>query len=145
MLLWKRHYVVLMAVKRASIVTKMTYAMYLQEIVVFQFHSQTMISSVRETCNSLHLFLRALSFIFQIISSASPCADFLFQSLSSELKKTHVQSHTHGSQRAVKQSFDEAVRLVQRCSEVDLNVVVLWKVCIVVRTLEFDWVLTCRK
>lgn len=69
-------------------------------------------------------------FFLQIISSASPCADFFFQSLSSELRRTHVQSQTHASQRAVKQSFDEAVRLIQRCSEVDLNIVVLWKVCI---------------
>uniref|UniRef100_A0A8C2YA37 Trafficking protein particle complex subunit 8 n=1 Tax=Coturnix japonica TaxID=93934 RepID=A0A8C2YA37_COTJA len=67
----------------------------------------------------------------QIISSASPCADFFFQSLSSELRRTHVQSQTHASQRAVKQSFDEAVRLIQRCSEVDLNIVVLWKAYVV--------------
>lgn len=68
----------------------------------------------------------------QIISSASPCADFLFQSLFSEFRRTHVQSHPHGSQRAAKQSFDETVRLIQRCNEVDLNVVVLWKVGVVV-------------
>ncbi|KAM6375074.1 trafficking protein particle complex subunit 8 isoform 8-T8 [Alca torda] len=67
----------------------------------------------------------------QIISSASPCADFFFQSLSSEFKRAHVQSHTHASQRAAKQSFDETVRLIQRCSEVDLNVVVLWKAYVV--------------
>ncbi|OXB81697.1 UNVERIFIED_CONTAM: hypothetical protein H355_008946 [Colinus virginianus] len=74
---------------------------------------------------------KALSFFLQIISSASPCADFFFQSLSSELKRTHVQSQTYASQRAVKQSFDEAVRLIQRCSEVDLNIVVLWKAYVV--------------
>lgn len=73
-----------------------------------------------------------LAFFLQIISSASPCADFFFQSLSSEFKRTHVQSHTHASQRAAKQSFDETVRLIQRCSEVDLNIVVLWKVRTVV-------------
>uniref|UniRef100_A0A8C3H1J1 Trafficking protein particle complex subunit 8 n=1 Tax=Corvus moneduloides TaxID=1196302 RepID=A0A8C3H1J1_CORMO len=67
----------------------------------------------------------------QIVSSASPCGDFFFQSLSSEFKRTHVQSHTHASQRAVKQSFDETVRLIQRCSEVDLNIVVLWKAYVV--------------
>uniref|UniRef100_A0A8C3JPL7 Trafficking protein particle complex 8 n=1 Tax=Calidris pygmaea TaxID=425635 RepID=A0A8C3JPL7_9CHAR len=68
----------------------------------------------------------------QIISSASPCADFFFQSLSSEFKRTHVlQSHPHASQRAVKQSFDETVRLIQRCNEVDLNIVVLWKAYVV--------------
>ncbi|XP_010281931.1 PREDICTED: trafficking protein particle complex subunit 8-like, partial [Phaethon lepturus] len=67
----------------------------------------------------------------QIISSASPCADFFFQSLSSEFKRTHVQPHTHVSQRAVKQSFDDTVRLIQKCSEVDLNIVVLWKAYVV--------------
>ncbi|XP_010572664.1 PREDICTED: trafficking protein particle complex subunit 8 isoform X5 [Haliaeetus leucocephalus] len=67
----------------------------------------------------------------QIISSASPCADFFFQSLSSEFKRTHVQSHAHASQRAAKQSFDETVRLIQQCSEVDLNIVVLWKAYVV--------------
>lgn len=92
-------------------------------------------SSVRVTCVSLHPVLRALLLFFlQIISSASPCADFFFQSLSSELKRTHVQSHTHASQRAAKQ-FDETVRLIQRCSEVDLNIVVLWKVCTVVASV----------
>lgn len=93
-----------------------------------------MVSSVRLTCVSLHSVLREffLFFFLQIISSASPCADFFFQSLSSEFKRTHVQSHAHASQRAAKQSFDETVRLIQQCSEVDLNIVVLWKVCIVV-------------
>ncbi|XP_074843342.1 trafficking protein particle complex subunit 8 isoform X7 [Carettochelys insculpta] len=65
----------------------------------------------------------------QIISSASPCADFFFRSLSSELKRTHTQSNIF--QGAAKQSFDEAVRLIQRCSEVDLNIVVLWKAYVV--------------
>ncbi|KYO26172.1 trafficking protein particle complex subunit 8 isoform C [Alligator mississippiensis] len=66
----------------------------------------------------------------QIISSASPCADFFFRSLSSQLKRAHVQSNTHASQAAAKQSF-EAVRLIQKCSEVDLNIVVLWKAYVV--------------
>ncbi|XP_048696492.1 trafficking protein particle complex subunit 8 isoform X4 [Caretta caretta] len=65
----------------------------------------------------------------QIISSASPCADFFFRSLSSELKRTHTQSNMF--QGAVKQSFDEAVRLIQKCSKVDLNIVVLWKAYVV--------------
>uniref|UniRef100_A0A674IBZ2 Trafficking protein particle complex subunit 8 n=1 Tax=Terrapene triunguis TaxID=2587831 RepID=A0A674IBZ2_9SAUR len=65
----------------------------------------------------------------QIISSASPCADFFFRSLSSKLKRTHAQSNMF--QGAAKQSFDEAVRLIQKCSEVDLNIVVLWKAYVV--------------
>uniref|UniRef100_A0A8D0GHK1 Trafficking protein particle complex subunit 8 n=1 Tax=Sphenodon punctatus TaxID=8508 RepID=A0A8D0GHK1_SPHPU len=67
----------------------------------------------------------------QIISSTSPCADFFFRSLSSELKRTPVHGNTHTSQGAAKQSFDEAVRLIQKCSEVDLNIIVLWKAYVV--------------
>ncbi|XP_067402268.1 trafficking protein particle complex subunit 8 isoform X7 [Emydura macquarii macquarii] len=71
----------------------------------------------------------------RIISSASPCADFFFRSLSSELKRTHAQSNM--SQGAAKQSFDEAVRLIQKCSEVDLNIVVLWKAYVVEDNKQF--------
>ncbi|XP_042710800.2 trafficking protein particle complex subunit 8 isoform X12 [Chrysemys picta bellii] len=71
----------------------------------------------------------------QIISSASPCADFFFRSLSSELKRTHAQSNMF--QGAAKQSFDEAVRLIQKCSEVDLNIVVLWKAYVVEDNKQF--------
>ncbi|XP_027953948.1 trafficking protein particle complex subunit 8 isoform X3 [Eumetopias jubatus] len=59
----------------------------------------------------------------QIVSSASPCADFFYRSLSSELKKPQAQPSVH----AEKQSIGDAVRLIQKCSEVDLNIVVLWK------------------
>ncbi|XP_017353379.1 trafficking protein particle complex subunit 8 isoform X1 [Cebus imitator] len=63
----------------------------------------------------------------QIISSASPCADFFYRSLSSELKKpqAHLPVHTE------KQSSEDAVRLIQKCSEVDLNIVILWKAYVV--------------
>nr|KAF6331240.1 trafficking protein particle complex 8 [Myotis myotis] len=61
----------------------------------------------------------------QIISSASPCADFFYRSLSSELKKAQPSAHTE------KQSVEDAVRLIQKCSEVDLNVVILWKAYVV--------------
>ncbi|XP_012581389.1 PREDICTED: trafficking protein particle complex subunit 8 isoform X3 [Condylura cristata] len=63
----------------------------------------------------------------QIISSASPCADFFYRSLSSELKKPQTQSSVHTE----KQSIEDAVRLIQKCSEVDLNIVVLWKAYVV--------------
>ncbi|XP_032943236.1 trafficking protein particle complex subunit 8 isoform X3 [Rhinolophus ferrumequinum] len=63
----------------------------------------------------------------QIISSASPCADFFYRSLSSELKKPPARPSVHTE----KQSVEDAVRLIQKCSEVDLNIVVLWKAYIV--------------
>uniref|UniRef100_A0ABI7XT42 Trafficking protein particle complex 8 n=1 Tax=Felis catus TaxID=9685 RepID=A0ABI7XT42_FELCA len=63
----------------------------------------------------------------QIISSASPCADFFYRSLSSELKKPQAQPSVHTE----KQSLEDAVRLIQKCSEVDLNIVVLWKAYVV--------------
>ncbi|KAK7811172.1 hypothetical protein U0070_004715 [Myodes glareolus] len=63
----------------------------------------------------------------QIISSASPCADFFYRSLSSELKKPQdlLSAHTE------KHGAEEAVRLIQKCSEVDLNLVILWKAYVV--------------
>ncbi|XP_053101658.1 trafficking protein particle complex subunit 8 isoform X2 [Hemicordylus capensis] len=67
----------------------------------------------------------------QIISSTSPCADFFFQSLYSELRTTQTQQNMHTSQGAAKQSLDNAVRLIQKCSEVDLNIIVLWKAYVV--------------
>lgn len=63
----------------------------------------------------------------QIVSSASPCADFFYRSLSLELKKTHNQP----SVQTEKQTIDDAVRLIQKCSEVDLNIIVLWKAYVV--------------
>uniref|UniRef100_A0A2K6KKB2 Trafficking protein particle complex subunit 8 n=1 Tax=Rhinopithecus bieti TaxID=61621 RepID=A0A2K6KKB2_RHIBE len=63
----------------------------------------------------------------QIVSSASPCADFFYRSLSSELKK----SQAHLPVQTEKQSTEDAVRLIQKCSEVDLNIVILWKAYVV--------------
>ncbi|CAI9164534.1 unnamed protein product [Rangifer tarandus platyrhynchus] len=63
----------------------------------------------------------------QIVSSASPCADFFYRSLSSELKKPQAQSLVHTE----KQSVEDVMRLIQKCNEVDLNIVVLWKAYVV--------------
>ncbi|XP_046284293.1 trafficking protein particle complex subunit 8 isoform X3 [Marmota monax] len=63
----------------------------------------------------------------QIISSASPCADFFYRSLSSELKKPQAQLSLHTE----KHSIEDAVRLIQKCSEVDLNIIILWKAYVV--------------
>uniref|UniRef100_A0A452E527 Trafficking protein particle complex subunit 8 n=1 Tax=Capra hircus TaxID=9925 RepID=A0A452E527_CAPHI len=63
----------------------------------------------------------------QIVSSASPCADFFYRSLSSELKKPQAQSSMHTE----KQSVEDVMRLIQKCNEVDLNIVVLWKAYVV--------------
>ncbi|XP_030069726.1 trafficking protein particle complex subunit 8 isoform X2 [Microcaecilia unicolor] len=63
----------------------------------------------------------------QIISSTTPCADFFFRScLSSELKSSQQTSQVSG-----KSSFDEAVKLIQKCSEVSLNIIVLWKAYVI--------------
>ncbi|XP_066481458.1 trafficking protein particle complex subunit 8 isoform X3 [Tiliqua scincoides] len=67
----------------------------------------------------------------QIISSTSPCADFFFRSLYSELKRTRTQQNMQTLQGAAKQSLDSAVSLIQKCSEVDLNIIVLWKAYVV--------------
>lgn len=63
----------------------------------------------------------------QIISSASPCADFFYRSLSADLKKPQAQP----SAQPEKQAVDDAVTLIQKCSEVDLNIIVLWKAYVV--------------
>lgn len=63
----------------------------------------------------------------QIVSSASPCADFFYRSLSSELKKPQAQSSVHTG----KQSVEDVTKLIQKCNEVDLNIVVLWKAYVV--------------
>ncbi|XP_020646573.3 trafficking protein particle complex subunit 8 isoform X2 [Pogona vitticeps] len=67
----------------------------------------------------------------QIISSTSPCADFFFRSLYSDLKRTRTQQSMQASQGPAKQSLDSSVRLIQKCNEVDLNVIVLWKAYVV--------------
>nr|XP_014348794.1 PREDICTED: trafficking protein particle complex subunit 8 [Latimeria chalumnae] len=64
----------------------------------------------------------------QIISATTPCADFFFRSLSaSESKKVLTQPSTSQA----KAPSDGSVRLVQKCSEVDLNIIVLWKAYVV--------------
>ncbi|XP_060631210.2 trafficking protein particle complex subunit 8 isoform X7 [Anolis sagrei] len=67
----------------------------------------------------------------QIISSTSPCADFFFRSLYSELKRTQTQQSMNTSQASAKQSLDDTVRLIQKCNEVDLSIIVLWKAYVV--------------
>ncbi|KAM6458286.1 trafficking protein particle complex subunit 8 isoform 2-T2 [Liasis olivaceus] len=61
----------------------------------------------------------------QIISSTSPCADFFFRSLYSDLKRIQTQHSTSQG------SCDSAIRQIQKCSEVDLNIIVLWKAYVV--------------
>ncbi|XP_042319107.1 trafficking protein particle complex subunit 8 isoform X3 [Sceloporus undulatus] len=67
----------------------------------------------------------------QIISSTSPCADFFFRSLHSELKRSPTQQNMNTLQGPGKQSLDDAGRLILKCSEVDLNIIVLWKAYVV--------------
>ncbi|KAM4688318.1 trafficking protein particle complex subunit 8 isoform 2-T3 [Discoglossus pictus] len=64
----------------------------------------------------------------QIISSTTPCADFFFRSCLSSQAKKNVTPNTDSSGKPV---HDETVRLIQKCSEVNLNIVVLWKAYVV--------------
>ncbi|XP_070603795.1 trafficking protein particle complex subunit 8 isoform X2 [Erythrolamprus reginae] len=61
----------------------------------------------------------------QIISSTSPSADFFFRSLYSNLKKIQTQ-HSN-----LQSSCDNAARQIQKCSEVDMNIIVLWRAYVV--------------
>ncbi|XP_069587351.1 trafficking protein particle complex subunit 8 isoform X3 [Ranitomeya imitator] len=63
----------------------------------------------------------------QIISSTTPCADFFFRNCLLKFQKKQLL-HTNG---AAKSSPDEAVRLIQKCSEVNLNIIVLWKAYVI--------------
>ncbi|KAM4028317.1 trafficking protein particle complex subunit 8 isoform 2-T2 [Anomaloglossus baeobatrachus] len=61
----------------------------------------------------------------QIVSSTTPCADFFFRNC---LLKKKTLLHTNGS---TKSPPDEAFRLIQKCSEVNLNIIVLWKAYVI--------------
>ncbi|KAM5156711.1 trafficking protein particle complex subunit 8 [Mantella aurantiaca] len=61
----------------------------------------------------------------QIISSTTPCADFFFHSCLLPYKKNPL---TDGP---TKSTSCAAVRLIQKCSEVNLNLIVLWKAYVI--------------
>lgn len=63
----------------------------------------------------------------QIISSTTPCADFFFRSCIRQYKKKPLP-HTNVS---AKSPPDESLRLIQQCSEVNLNIIVLWKAYVI--------------
>ncbi|KAH0500280.1 Trafficking protein particle complex subunit 8 [Microtus ochrogaster] len=95
----------------------------------WQLHKSVNISENKAAVQSSEKYTFA-DIIFgneQIISSASPCADFFYRSLSSELKKPQDSLSAHPEKHAAA----EAVRLIQKCSEVDLNLVILWKAYVV--------------
>ncbi|ERE83769.1 trafficking protein particle complex subunit 8-like protein [Cricetulus griseus] len=95
----------------------------------WQLHKSVNISENKAAMQSSEKYTFA-DIIFgneQIISSASPCADFFYRSLSSELKKP---------QDPEKHAAEDAVQLIQKCSEVDLNIVILWKDLIIKVGLE---------
>ncbi|KAG9348071.1 hypothetical protein JZ751_004096 [Albula glossodonta] len=70
----------------------------------------------------------------QIISSTTPCADFFFRRCQSgEPKKAVALGHSSGLAQSKGQdaSDEEVTDMVRKCSEVDLNVIVLWKAYVV--------------
>ncbi|XP_063779722.1 trafficking protein particle complex subunit 8 isoform X3 [Pseudophryne corroboree] len=62
----------------------------------------------------------------QIISSTTPCADFFFLSYLCVKKSQHPNTDT-----SAKSTPDEAIRLIQKCSEVNLNMIILWKAYVI--------------
>ncbi|KAK1172840.1 trafficking protein particle complex subunit 8-like isoform X1 [Acipenser oxyrinchus oxyrinchus] len=66
----------------------------------------------------------------QIISATTPCADFFFRSCqSSESEKTLSNGYT--SFVPARWPTDNVGKIVRKCSEVDLNIIVLWKAYVV--------------
>ncbi|XP_048385356.1 trafficking protein particle complex subunit 8 isoform X2 [Stegostoma tigrinum] len=64
----------------------------------------------------------------QIISATTPCADFFFQSCYAARSRKMIPHTTPGPGRP---KTTDLAKLVQMCSEVDLNVIVLWKAYVV--------------
>ncbi|KAG7488409.1 hypothetical protein MATL_G00034240 [Megalops atlanticus] len=71
----------------------------------------------------------------QIISATTPCADFFFRRCqSAEPKKAPVSGHAgfaHSKGQDGGGSDEDVASVVRKCSEVDLNVIVLWKAYVV--------------
>uniref|UniRef100_A0A4W3GDD7 Trafficking protein particle complex subunit 8 n=1 Tax=Callorhinchus milii TaxID=7868 RepID=A0A4W3GDD7_CALMI len=64
----------------------------------------------------------------QIISATTPCADFFFQTCCATRSKKVLPQPTMGHGRP---KIGDANKSVQKCSEVDLNIIVLWKAYVV--------------
>ncbi|XP_060679868.1 trafficking protein particle complex subunit 8 isoform X2 [Hemiscyllium ocellatum] len=64
----------------------------------------------------------------QIISATTPCADFFFQSCYAARSRKMIPQTSMGPGRP---KTTDLAKLVQMCSEVDLNVIVLWKAYVV--------------
>ncbi|XP_072425839.1 trafficking protein particle complex subunit 8 isoform X2 [Chiloscyllium punctatum] len=64
----------------------------------------------------------------QIISATTPCADFFFQSCYATRSRKMIPQTSMGPGRP---KTTDLAKLVQMCSEVDLNVIVLWKAYVV--------------
>ncbi|KAM9307992.1 trafficking protein particle complex subunit 8 [Gastrophryne carolinensis] len=64
----------------------------------------------------------------QIVSSTTPCADFFFRSCWLQFK-TNRPPNSDGPTKSAPP--DEAVRLIQKCSEIGLSLIVLWKAYVI--------------
>lgn len=90
-------------------------------------------------CMSTHLCL-PFTLSMQIISSATPCGDFFFrccrpsgsQRVDVASAKTLSSSKIQGSCPAVDRSSD-ITNMVKKCNELDLNIIIIWKVHITER------------
>lgn len=72
----------------------------------------------------------------QIISSSTPCGDFFFRCCrTSESQRADVassrttsNSKSHGHAPSEDRALDIS-NIVKKCNELDLNIIVIWKVC----------------
>nr|XP_015195016.1 PREDICTED: trafficking protein particle complex subunit 8 isoform X1 [Lepisosteus oculatus] len=72
----------------------------------------------------------------QIVSATTPCADFFFRScLTREPKKTAPAAHNRGVPSGLPK--DDITRVVRKCTEVDLNIIVLWKAYVIEDNKQF--------
>lgn len=67
----------------------------------------------------------------QIISSSTPCGDFFFWSHHTLKSQQQVNAPPPGSKShpaAAEDSSRDVANIVRRCNELDLNIIVIWKV-----------------
>lgn len=76
----------------------------------------------------MYCIIESLCCVLQIISATTPCADFFFQSCcAAQSRKAALQTPMVPS----RPKTGHVTKLVQKCNEVDLNIIVLWKAYVV--------------
>lgn len=96
--------------------------------------------SVHLSLSAPHLTSPLAPVSVQIISSSTPCGDFFFRGCrTSESQRVDVvSSRTSSSSKSQSSVLTEdrtsdITNIVKKCNELDLNIIVIWKVHITVR------------